>query len=142
MRASSTGSSDDKLADDGRPAGSQPKGFRKRWADKAASLPSDVESNALSSEAFQDFDDAASKPPKKSKSDFFSNAVEVVDKTVDEFVGEPILPRPPGPRHHFLEKEALLGTNLNVFKYPWELSQDIHCSTFGTTAFFEIAAGW
>ena len=45
---------------------------------------------------------------------------QLVDSTVDELV-EPQPSRPSASsRGHELERSALLGTDMNAFKYPWE----------------------
>ena len=46
--------------------------------------------------------------------------IQLVDSTVDELV-EPQPSRPSASsRGHELERSALLGTDMNAFKYPWE----------------------
>jgi len=96
------------------------KGFRKRWCDKYGEQSLLDVSECNSQTGFEgatlDMDASGKKPKLAENVEPFS----VVDSTVDELVDIPVSHTSSSSRSHKLERGALLGTNLNVFKYPWE----------------------
>ena len=121
MPASATGTSDDaevEEADLGFES-AEPRGFRKRWAKQTLDLERSIFKEDLEYEPFQEFD-ATISTQKKIRMTVVDAKIPVVDSTVDELVE----PQPSKPSSssiaHGLERNALLGTEMNVFKYPWE----------------------
>ena len=121
MPASATGTSDDaevEEADLGFES-AEPRGFRKRWAKQTLESERSIFKEDLEYEPFQEFDATISTQKKIRMTDVDAK-IPVVDSTVDELVE----PQPSKPSSssiaHGLERNALLGTEMNVFKYPWE----------------------
>ena len=105
------------------------KGLRKRWADKVqghaqgSSVEKDSEGERLSM-AGSGTTELAEGLASVSKVPRFlepSRKVLVADETSDDFLGTDVkdLDKPTSSGHKH-ERDALLNTNLSVFKYPWE----------------------
>ena len=103
--------------------------LRKRWAMKANAQTA-FSSAGLDFDASVDFGKQSegldlSEPPttmsKFAKTDAGTDKVPIVDKSSDDFLGSTFesLDKPvsSGYKH---ERDALLNTNLSVFKFPWE----------------------
>lgn len=108
-------------AESGSEAGAgQFKGYRKRWSSKNVEQPSfDMTDDNLldDSGGAQHSTDVSDKKPRFADRE---GAFSVVDCTTDELVECPVATSSDSTRSHKLERDALLGTHLNVFKYPWE----------------------
>ena len=94
------------------------KGYRKRWSTKQSEQPTfDITDDELlnGSDSFQHGTDVSGKKPRLVQQ---SAPFSVVDGTVDEFVDCPVPSSSTTVGGHKLQRDALLGTNLNVFKYP------------------------
>ena len=136
VSATGTCAEQDELDDQSSP--SELKGFRKRWGQKLALSPSgtlgeDFADDVSSSAAILEQSSA-----KKAKSAEADNLVSVVDETVDDLVDLPKNTSSASSRSHQFERDALLGTNLNVFKYPWEKGRVARI--FGTEPLVKVPA--
>ena len=120
MPVLSTGAGADGDQGDGDPSTEQLRGFRKRWAARSSGSPSEPCADDLQSENFSMEHVEAPSTVKRTKSVEHDMGVAVVDRTVDEFVDQLKPSADASARRHKLERDALLGTDLNVFKYPWE----------------------
>ena len=105
------------------------KGLRKRWAEKAqahmagssAGQLTDDKSGSRAGSSFAERAEATASVSKVPKVHESGHRVSVDDGTSDDFLGTVAkdfdLPTSSGHKH---ERDALLNTNLAVFKYPWE----------------------
>lgn len=96
------------------------KGYRKRWSTKQSEQPlvDMTDDDLLSgSVGFQHGTDVSGKKPRLVEQ---NEPFSVVDSTVDELVDCPAPSSSSSAGSHKLQRDALLGTNLSVFKYPWE----------------------
>ena len=96
------------------------KGFRKRWAGQLVEpqveeAESEKADGSFSEMGFEEF-----AMQKKSKLAGTFETIPIVDGTVDELVDQQPSKPPTSSSGHQLERSALLGTDMNVFKYPWE----------------------
>ena len=128
MRVSSTESGAEQASQDGseKPA---LKGLRKRWATKAQTKASgsldgnesDLETMSRVASGGAELVGSFPSVPKVPKLSESVDKVPVADETSDDFLGmnfsSTAVPASSGHQH---EREALLNTNLSVFKYPWE----------------------
>ena len=138
VSATGTCAEQDELDDQSSP--SELKGFRKRWGPGAEvgivtfrNLGRDLADDVSSSAAILEQSSA-----KKAKSAEADNLVSVVDETVDNLVDLPKNTSSASSRSHQFERDALLGTNLNVFKYPWEKGR--LARIFGTEPLVKVPA--
>ena len=97
------------------------KGFRKRWATRSAASDGAASDGGLSNlfDAASDADDEA--VAKRFKSLPSGPNIDIVDARVDDeldFKKEPAASS--RTKSHPHAREALLNTDFNVFKYPWE----------------------
>lgn len=120
MFASSTGSCPEESEKCGDFSTEQFKGFRKRWAARPSGSPSDIFGDGLQSENLSSEHAETGVAAKRIKSDDADGLVSVVDSSVDELVEQPKLSASSSSRSHRLERDALLRTDISVFKYPWE----------------------
>ena len=122
MPVLATGTCDD-AADDGSDSGfgaAEPKGFRKRWVKRPLEPKSDSFGETNEGDGFSDLVDRQPVLQKKAKSAGAGSLLPVVDSTVDELVEQQHLKASVSNKEHQLGRNALLGTDVNVFKYPWE----------------------
>jgi len=119
MPVSATGISVDLDDVDGDSNPGALKGFRKRWVNKPSGSPSEIsEEDLVGKDPSLEVLEQSS--AKKAKSADAIDLVEVVDETIDELIEQPEELPSSSKRPHQLERDALLGTNINVFKFPWE----------------------
>ena len=122
MPVLATGTCDD-AADDGSDSGfgtAEPKGFRKRWVKRPLEPKSDSFEGTNEGDSFSGLVDGQPILQKKVKSAGTGSFLPVVDSTVDELVEQQHLKASVSNKGHQLGRNALLGTDINVFKYPWE----------------------
>jgi hypothetical protein len=95
------------------------RGFRKRWSQKSG-LSADEGSASCCSFAMRSQQETV-EPCEKRQKQSFQDAVEILDKTFDDFaevdtVGKPVVS---GLSAHS-ERQAIVNTDMKVFKFPWE----------------------
>ena len=127
MDVSSTGSGADSTFGD--TDGSGLKGLRKRWAMKAsaqtafssAGLDFDANVDLRMQCEGSNFSEPQATMLKFAKTDAGTDKVPIIDKSSDDFLDSTFesldKPTSSGYKH---ERDALLNTNLSVFKFPWE----------------------
>ena len=95
------------------------RGFRKRWSQRSG-LSADEGGASCCSFAMGSQQEADEPCEKRSKHSF-QDAVEILDKTFDDFAKVDTLSKPveSGLSAHS-ERQAIVNTDMKVFKFPWE----------------------
>lgn len=126
MDALSTGSGDEGHADVAAEEKAEVRGIRKRWASKASSM-AEASSGALECDATDLFGlgvhecDTFEPPKKVTKAVQSVDRITVVDAATDDFLvktsSKVSKSQSLGHKH---ERDALICTDLSLFKFPWE----------------------
>ena len=95
------------------------RGFRKRWSQRSG-LSADEGSASCCSFAIRSQPEAVEPCEKRCKQSL-QDAVEILDKTFDDFAEVDTLSKPvvSGLSAHS-ERQAIVNTDMKVFKFPWE----------------------